>query len=595
MVDDAAKLGSRCGDLLVVFGDQGASIRGRDGDGDWSLEFAGEGWKLLSRPPSARWRGFPMRTVRSGGWRLWRLGETYGAPADENGFLLEIASGRRPARDLNGHLLLVGWNEDDQQWHVWTDRFGTIHVYTGSRGSNAAIGTFYPAVAAASGSARKLDWSALAGYFALGFFPGTRSFFEDVKIQRPATHAVFDRSGRPVAEERYWSWRHEPDSRLTYGEAVDEFASVLHGVLDEQSAGGRLAVPVSGGLDSRTTVAALTRKDALNVSSLWSYSYGYSRDSVETTIARQVAEARSLPFEALTIEPYLFERLGVVLASVEGFQDVTQSRQATITQRLAAGADAVVAAHWGDVWHDDMGLADRPGATSTEVLEHALSKTAKRGRRWLLDELVAPHLGEAPESIVRRLVAEELDRLPPIADADFRLKAFKTEQWSFRWTLASIRMHQAGAFPRLPFYDTRMSDFFARLPTEYVRGRRLQIDYLKRYAPDLARIRWQAYDTNLYRYRYFDSLLLPSRAFKKAKRLWKGTTAVERNWEIQFSGESGRRDLEAALRGARLGGLVAWPRVQDLLDAFYGSPLEEGRGYTVSMLLTLSSWLEAYG
>jgi hypothetical protein len=242
-----------------------------------------------------------------------------------------------------------------------------------------------------------------------------------------------------------------------------------------------------------------------------------------------------------------------------------------------------------------MGLADRPGAAPAEVLEHALSKIAKRGRRWLLDELAAPHVGEPPESIVRDQVAEELERVSALADADFRVKAFKTEQWSFRWTLASIRMHQAGAFPRLPFYDTRMSDFFATVPTEFLRGRRLQIDYLKQYAPDLARIRWQAYDTNLYRLRYFDSLLLPSRALKKAKRLWKRAPAVERNWEVQFSGETGRRRLGDALQSARLGELVSRPRVRSLLDAFYASPLAEGRGYTVSMLLTLSSWLEAYG
>ena len=585
---------SRCGDLLVVFGHDGAPIRAREPDGDWSLELSVPGWKLLSRPPSEGWRGFPMRAAASGAWRLWRIGELYGAPVDEDAFLLEIASGKRPARELNGHLLLLGWNADEQRWHVWTDRFGTVHAYRASRGSRAAIGTFFPAVAAAGGSASELDWPGLAGFFALGFFPGTHTFFDDVKIQRSATHAVFDRSGRLFTEERYWAWRHEPNPRRSYGETVDEFASVLHRVSDEQ-AHGRLAVPISGGLDSRTTVAALTRDGARSGASFWSFSYGYAPDSVETAIAHQVAKARNLSFESLTVGPYLFDRLDAVLASVEGFQDVTQSRQATVTELLAGRADAVVAAHWGDVWHDDMGLGDRPDAAPAEVLEHAISKIAKRGRRWLLDELAAPRLGASPDSVVRDQVADELERLASIADADFRVKAFKTEQWSFRWTLASIRMHQAGAYPRLPFYDTRMSDFFATVPTQFVRGRRLQIDYLKRYAPDLARIRWQAYDTNLYRFRYFHSLLLPSRALKRARRLWKRTPAVERNWEVQFAGSDGRERLANALAGARLAELVRRPRVQALLDAFYASPLAEGRGYTVSMLLTLASWLEAYG
>ncbi|HKD18661.1 MAG TPA: hypothetical protein VKG23_12405, partial [Thermoanaerobaculia bacterium] len=209
----AATPESRCGDFIVVFGGGASPIPVRERGGEWSLEVGGPGWSLYSHPPSAGWPGFPMRAVASGAWRLWRIGESYGAPADQDRFLLEIASAKRPSGDLNGHLLLLGWNADEQRWHVWTDRFGTVHVYRGSRGTKAAIGTFFPAVASAAGSARQLDWAGLAGYFALGFFPGTRTFFEDVRIQRPATHAVFDRSGQPVVEERYWSWRHEPDSR----------------------------------------------------------------------------------------------------------------------------------------------------------------------------------------------------------------------------------------------------------------------------------------------------------------------------------------------------------------------------------------------
>ena len=47
--------------------------------------------------------------------------------------------------------------------------------------------------------------------------------------------------------------------------------------------------------------------------------------------------------------------------------------------------------------------------------------------------------------------------------------------------------------------------------------------------------------------------------------------------------------------GSRLHEFVSPDDVRSLLDAFFAAPLEEGRGYTVSMLLTFSSWLEAHG
>ena len=71
-------------------------------------------------------------------------------------------------------------------------------------------------------------------------------------------------------------------------------------------------------------------------------------------------------------------------------------------------------------------------------------------------------------------------------------------------------MFQPGAFPRLPFYDTRLSDFFCTVPSEFVSQRRLQIDYLKNFAPDLARIKWQVYDTNLYRHQHFQRGWFPN-------------------------------------------------------------------------------------
>ncbi|HEY1434710.1 MAG TPA: asparagine synthase-related protein, partial [Thermoanaerobaculia bacterium] len=434
--------------------------------------------------------------------------------------------------------------------------------------------------------------------FAFGFFPQDRTFFDDVRILRPATHCAFDDRGRLLREERYWSWRHAPDLRRSQRDTVEEFGAVFHRILDEQTASGRIAVPISGGLDSRSTVAALTRPDrAAGPAELWSYSYGYTDDSIETEIAGRVATARHLPFEPITIGPYLFDRLGSIVSCVEGFQDVTQSRQAAISERLSRDADAVIAAHWGDVWLDGMGLENRPSATGPEILEQSLGKIVKRGRRWLLDHLAARGLGQAADPLLREMIGAELARVEAIEDPDFRVKAFKTEQWSFRWTLASIRMFQAGAFPRLPFYDTRLTDFFATVPSAMLSERRLQVDYLKRFAPDLARIKWQAYDTNLYRYPYFDTWLLPSRAVKKAMRLLRRQPAPQRNWEVQFLSEGGRRNLESALLapGSRLHDLVAPEDLRGLLGRFFAAPFEDGRGYTVSMLLTLSAWLEAHG
>jgi asparagine synthase (glutamine-hydrolysing) len=582
------------GDFLISRADPGPSKPGRlDGPGR-AVRSSGD-WTLRSQAPGPGWCGYPLTATETGPWQLWIVGELYGG-ANARAVAADVAMGNVSASALNGHLLLLGWNESERQWHVWTDRFGTVHAYYASDGSRSSLGTCFSAVSRAA-SQRRLDWEALSGFFAFGFFPQDRTFFEDVRILRPSSHYVFDGDGKVRKSERYAAWSHRPDTRRSPQDTVEAFASVLHTILDEESASSeRMALPISGGLDSRTTVAALTRPGRKPGARLWSYSYGYTDDSVETRIARRVAEARSLPFHALTVGPYLFDELEHVLACVEGFQDVTQARQAMVANLLAEKSDVVMAAHWGDVWLDDMGLV---GARPSEdaVIDHALAKISKRGRAWLLRHVIAPRLGAEPERRLREMVADELGRFPGVEDPDFRIKAFKTDQWSFRWTLASLRMYQAGAFPRLPFYDSRMADFFATVPSHQVSRRSLQIEYLKRHAPDLARITWQAYQTNLYRAAHFDTWLLPARAVKKAVRLLSARRDPERNWEVQFLNEDGRRRLREHLTspGRKLHELVSRDEVTTLLDAFLASPLEENRGYTVSMLLTFSAWLEKNG
>lgn len=609
MVDTSTHTVSFTGDWLLRFGGVPAG-GGRTSGGAWAESARDARWEVRLQSPAPGWKGFPLREWRAPGWQVWLLGELYGTgnPSAQEATILAVVQGDRPASDLNGHFLLLAWDANRGEWHAWTDRFGTIHAYYAQGAGKTALGTCFRTVAAVA-SAGELDWSALAGFFGFGFFPEDRTFYRDVRVLRRATHTVLDAGGQVLASKRYWEWRHVPDERRSYDDTVDEFGARFGVVMRELLAKGRVAVPISGGLDSRSTVAEVReeRREARGEKQggrLWSYSYGYGEDSVETRIAREVAGARGLPFQAFTIKPYLFERLETVLGAVEGFQDVTQCRQAFVMEELGAQADYVIAAHWGDVWLDEMGLHRgmkdesgnlKRGSGDGEVVEHTVKKMAKRGRTWLLEKLCTPHLGpESPEGRLREFAAEGLAPLGHLEDLDFRVKAFKTDHWSFRWTLASLRMFQPGAFPRLPFYDTRLADFFCTVPTGFVAGRRLQIDYLKRFAPELARIDWQPHGANLYRYDHFDPLRLARRVANKAGRVLKGTKVLERNWEVQFGGEAGRAGLHRWLQrpGLRLHDFVAKPAVESLLERFHADPLGEGRGYTVSMLLTFSAWLE---
>jgi asparagine synthase (glutamine-hydrolysing) len=591
-------------DLLITFQGDNFKLPSRVQEVAWDAAKASPDWHLWLQPAGAGWKGYPFHSCQTDGWKIWLVGELYGIglePEAVDDLLKKVVRGLIPASRLNGHFLLLAWEAPSLRWHIWTSRFGTLHAYFASDRRRAAIGTFSPAVAHAA-SRRRLDWHGLAGFFTFGFFPQDRTYFEDMRILRPASHYIFDNHGALQQRELYWQWWHKPDRGRTYLETVADFTRIFQEAMSEHIQGGRIAIPISGGLDSRSTIAAITPpgEGGGDLSQLWAYSYGYSDDSQETYIARQVASSRQLPFQVFTIKPYLFHNLDLVLSSLEGFQDVTQCRQAAVVGEIARQADYLIAAHWGDVWLDDMGLVNRKPERpirATELRQYALHKMEKIGSKWLLDHLCRQHLnGEEPEDFLKEMVRQEMGQVGHLEDEDFRIKAFKTSQWSFRWTEASLRMFQPGAFPRLPFYDNRLADFFCTVPSEFVSQRRLQIDYLKTYAPDLARIKWQVYDTNLWRYQHFHSWLVPKRALKKAWRILRTRPVIERNWEVQFLCPEGRQGLEKWLLrpGLRLHDLVSLTELEALIQDFYQDPSGPG-GYTVAMVLTFSAWLERYG
>ncbi|MEL7210955.1 MAG: hypothetical protein AAGK32_22430, partial [Actinomycetota bacterium] len=194
-------------------------------------------------------------------------------------------------------------------------------------------------------------------------------------------------------------------------------------------------------------------------------SYGYEDSSVELAIAEELAERRGLELHRVVITPHLLDDLAAVLDATEGLVDLAGCRQAAVRRWLRDRTDAVVAAHWGDVW---FGMA-RAGKHD-DLAARLLAGSRRRGDRWLVDHVVAGRAPD-PEVTLTALFEEELARLPPLADPTVRAAALKTEQWSFRFTAASLRMHQAGSDPVLPYYDPRLIDVVLTLPVELLTDR----------------------------------------------------------------------------------------------------------------------------
>ena len=483
--------------------------------------------------------------------------------------------------DPAGHYILFVHDSKDNV-HVFTNRLGSYHAYWKKEANNNAITTSYINLLGVTNN-KSLDWEGISAFFAMGYFPEDNTYLQCIKIFEPASCYSFDSSLKLIHQKRYWHWYYLA-SNISVEENIDRSDKALSDSLSHSLANKKVSLPLSGGLDSRT-LAGVISKDK-HYKDIWSYSYGYSNKSIEIEIAEHIAKAKGIPFDGYTVPNYLFDKIDTIAESTDLFAYVDGQRQVSMLEELDRHSDVVVGGHWGDVWFDNIAVS-----TDDDVSNYFQTKIIKRGSGWLLKEVCQQYIDD-PKGIVNNYFATHIKRYEHIEDHSFKLKAYKTDQWSFRWAAVGVRMYQAAVMPILPFYDKRIADVFATIPGEQLAGRKLQIELLKKNYPELAAIKWQDYESNLYRYKYINNRNILHRAYKKLKRMLSDRQVIIRNWELFYLNEEGRENLEdILLRQGILDGILSTQKVQALIEDFYKKPTA-ANGYTISMLHTFAQFLK---
>ncbi len=482
--------------------------------------------------------------------------------------------------DPAGHYIIFVTAIASGDVYVFTNRMGSYHAYWSG---DKVISTNYLALAKAK-TDKKLNWEGIAGFMAMGYFPNDTTYLQGINIFEPASCYHFDASLNLLGKKRWWQWQYQPTDK-----PAEDFIGELKGILQSSLATAtdnkRTVIPVSGGLDSRLLAGELTSGNNWQYKNIQALCYGYTINSPEIQIGKQIAKARNLPIHAYQLPDYLFEQLDEIAESVELFQYVDGTRQASAIDWLRRNADVVVGGHWGDVWMDGMNVEHE-----ADLVPAFQKKIIKKGSQWLLD-ICRQHVKDSTaylDDYFQSFVSQHRN----IDNTDFLMKIYKTDQWSFRWTAASLRMYQSAAMPVLPFYDKRIVDLFCTIPGDLVKNRELQIAYLKQYHQDLARITWQEYDADLYIYKYFNNRNVAYRAVKKLQRTITKTKPVQRNWEVFYLNPNGKSNLEQRLlRNKMLNEIVPEDKIKELLDDLQNRPAA-ANGYAVSMLLTFSVFLD---
>lgn len=443
-----------------------------------------------------------------------------------------------------------------------------------------------PTFVKVKGEQHAFDYKAICVFSALGFFLDTDTYWLDEKVLPPASINKIDKDNYWLSSEPWFQWHYTPQD-INLETAVANFSKLFEKLVKEQSEGNNVILPLSGGLDSRSQAVALKKVKA-NVKS---YSYSFENGYKESKISKKIAQKCAFDFSEFTVgKSYLWDCIEELSQINQCYSEFTHPRQMAVINEVANLGDHFSLGHWGDVLFD----ADKYSDTmkDQELLLVLKKKIIKKGGLELANSLWKNWELEGDfETYLNTRILKLLKNIN-IDNANAKLRAFKSMYWAPRWTSVNLSVFESRHAISLPYYSDEMCEFICTLPEDLLANRKIQIEYIKKTNPGVAKILWQdarpfhLFNHHLAKFPYN----FPYRVINKLQRMIDsvlGKKHTQRNWELQFLGNENRKNLERYLFANTTLESIKKEIITEFLDLFY---TKDGVYYShsVSTLLTLS-------
>lgn len=190
---------------------------------------------------------------------LWN-GELYPSDSQSTEKLWGIYKAKGPEgfRDLNGAFALAIWDAKKEKGILVSDQFGIFPVYYGENKGQLAFANIPELVLLLFKKSPELNESALFKYLAFCYNPGWETFFKGVHRLRPGCYLEFHRG--KIQLQKYWSPSFFPIEKPEAFFIHELRERLIESIRIRQEPESRVGVFLSGGLDSSTVTALLSRE-----------------------------------------------------------------------------------------------------------------------------------------------------------------------------------------------------------------------------------------------------------------------------------------------------------------------------------------------
>lgn len=202
---------------------------------------------------------------------------------------------------LNGIYVATVWDKKTRRLQIINDRYGFKRLYYWHGRDKFVFASEYKSICWFPDFTKKIDEFAFANLMSYGYVLEDRTLFEDIKLLPPAS--ILTVQSNNLAISKYWdySFYEEGERRLSEDEYIDAFAEKLTRAVEKRVKGiDRLALSLSGGLDSRAMAAVLYRLNMSDSVKAFSFGPGHCYD---VRFGKKIARKLGFQFESTEIKP----------------------------------------------------------------------------------------------------------------------------------------------------------------------------------------------------------------------------------------------------------------------------------------------------
>lgn len=207
-----------------------------------------------------------------GGVFVWIEGEAYNLAELSNNFGYDTDDGFSTAllkayennqlnsflNQLDGYFCAVIYDNNKNEVKLISDRYGMRMLYWYWNEGHFAWASEVKGILALDRVDKTIDTTSFDCFMDLGHLLGEHTWFEQIKLIKPATVITFDLLKDIVSQYHYWTWAEIKPSSISFNEAVDELGKrFIKAVGRRFNPNEKIGIALSGGLDSRAIFAAV--------------------------------------------------------------------------------------------------------------------------------------------------------------------------------------------------------------------------------------------------------------------------------------------------------------------------------------------------